>query len=237
LTIRNWNASGDNNRQFQGYQLTPSISAVLWDLDGTLIDTAPLHWQAWNETLEKENFHLDYNVFLSCFGMRNDAIIPMWLGPQVIAADITRIAEAKETRFRELLDILPLSLLPGVIDWLVRLQQQGWRQAIATMAPRLNLEKMIQKAGIEQYLDAFATAEDVARGKPEPDIFLTAAARLGVPPSNCVVIEDAPAGIEAARRAGMRSIGVGQAVLSGSADLIISSLDLLPEDAFHHLLV
>jgi len=216
--------------------LTNSPSAVLWDLDGTLIDTAPIHWQAWKEILVHENYALSREVFASCFGMRNDTIIPMWLGPQVSAADITRIADAKETRFRELLEVLPLQLMPGVLDWLARLHQQGWRQAIATMAPRPNLDQMVRQAGIAKYLDAFATAEDVARGKPEPDIFLTAAARLGVPPSRCIVVEDAPAGVEAARRAGMRSISVGPAVPPGSADLAISSLDRLPEDAFHRLL-
>lgn len=220
----------------KGISLNQIIKAVLWDLDGTLIDTAPIHWQAWSETLKKENFTLDREVFLSSFGMRNDTIVPMWLGPQVTPADVARISDAKEIRFRELLSILPLQLMPGVEDWLAHLQQQGWRQAVATMAPRPNLEKMIKQAGIEKYMDAYATAEDVLHGKPEPDIFLTAAARLNVPPSHCIVVEDAPAGVEAARRAGMRSIGVGPTVPPGSADLQTPSLDLLPEDAFHRLL-
>ncbi len=213
-----------------------SSKAVLWDLDGTLIDTAPIHWQAWRETLARENYSLSRDVFLTSFGMRNDTIIPLWLGPQVTAADIDRIANAKEIRFRQLLDELPVQLLPGAREWLERLHRQGWRQAVATMAPRPNLEMMVQKAGIGPYLDAFATAEDVARGKPNPDIFLTAAERLGIPPARCVVVEDAPAGVEAARRAGMRSIGVGSSVLPGSADLAIPSLNELPEDAFQRLL-
>ncbi len=213
-------------------QTTP---AVLWDLDGTLIDTAPFHWRAWNETLAKENFDLSWEVFISSFGMRNDSIIPMWLGPQTSAADIARIAEAKENRFRELLGALPLQLLPGVEEWLARLQAQGWRQAIATMAPRENLERMVQLANIGQYLDAAAAAEDVDRGKPEPDIFLAAADRLGVPPARCVVVEDAPAGVEAARRAGMHSIGVGASILPGMAERRVASLVELPEDAFERM--
>jgi beta-phosphoglucomutase len=216
--------------------LTHLPCAVLWDLDGTLIDTAPVHWQAWREILVHENYSLSRENFLNCFGMRNDAIVPMWLGSQVTADDITRIADTKEIRFRELLEVLPLPLLPGVNDWLARLQQQGWRQAIATMAPRANLEKMIRQTGIDKYLDASAAAEDVARGKPEPDIFLTAAARLNVSPARCIVVEDAPAGVEAARRAGMRAIGVGAAISPGSADLAVPSLDHLPEDAFEKLI-
>jgi beta-phosphoglucomutase family hydrolase len=216
--------------------LNHSNKAVLWDLDGTLIDTGPIHWQAWHETLARENYSLSREEFLSTFGMRNDTIIPLWLGSQITQADIDRIADAKEIRFRQLLEELPMQLLPGVRDWLSRLQQQGWRQAIGTMAPRANLVQMIHQAGIEGYLDACASAEDVARGKPEPDIYLTAAARLEVPPARCIVVEDAPAGVEAARRAGMRSIGVGAAIPIGAADLVISSLDQLPEDGFQRLL-
>ncbi len=209
--------------------------AVLWDLDGTIIDTAPAHWQAWKETLVRENFDLRWDVFISSFGMRNDSIIPMWLGPQISAADIERIGEAKEIRFRELISIIPLQLLPGVKEWLARLQSQGWRQAIATMAPRQNLERMVQLANIGPYLDAFATAEDVNRGKPEPDIFLAAAGRLGVPPARCVVVEDAPAGVEAARRAGMHSIGVGASIQPGMAERMVASLLDLPDDAFEQM--
>lgn len=213
-----------------------SPRAVLWDLDGTLIDTGPIHWPAWRETMAREGYDLTREVFLSCFGMRNDTTIRIWLGPQVTQQDIDRIAGAKEIRFRELLEALPLQVLPGAEDWLPRLQSQGWRQAIATMAPRLNVEKMVKITGIDRYLDASAAAEDVARGKPDPDIFLTAAARLGVPPSRCIVVEDAPAGIEAARRAGMRSIGVGAGIPPGLADLTVPSLLDLPEDTFDQLL-
>jgi beta-phosphoglucomutase len=212
------------------------LRAVLWDLDGTLIDTAPIHWQSWHEILSGEGYDLTREVFLSCFGMRNDAILPMWLGPQVTPRDIDRIASAKEIRFRELLDVLPLQVLPGVEQWLPRLRAQGWRQAIATMAPRLNLEKMVRLTGIEKYITAAAAAEDVSRGKPDPDIFLTAAARLGVPPAACIVVEDAPAGIEAARRAGMRAIGVGTSLAPGAADLTVPTLTALPPDAFEKLL-
>ncbi len=216
---------------------SPSPRAILWDLDGTLIDTGPIHWPAWRETMAGEGYELTREVFLSCFGMRNDTTIRIWLGPQVTQQDIDRIAGAKEIRFRELLEALPLQVLPGAKDWLSRLRAQGWSQAIATMAPRLNVEKMVKITGIDRYIDASAAAEDVARGKPDPDIFLTAAARLGVPPSRCIVVEDAPAGIEAARRAGMRSIGVGAGIPPGLADLTVPSLLDLPEDAFDQLLI
>ncbi len=215
--------------------LNSFLYAVLWDLDGTLIDTGPIHWQAWRETLAGEGYHLAWEVFLSSFGMRNDTILPMWLGPQITPQEIERIASAKEIRFRELLGVLPLPLLPGVAQWLPRLHAQGWRQAIATMAPRLNLEKIVQITGIDRFMDAYATAEDVSRGKPAPDIFLIAADRLGVPPAACIVVEDAPAGIAAARRAGMRAVGVG--VSLPTADLTVPSLLDLPEDAFSRLLV
>jgi beta-phosphoglucomutase len=121
------------------------------------------------------------------------------------------------------------------MQWLARLQRQSWRQAIATMAPRANLEVMVRMAGIQPYLDATVTAEDVARGKPEPDVFLAAADRLHIPPARCVVVEDAPAGVEAAHRAGMRAVGVGVKILPGTADRVVQSLTELPEDAFRQL--
>jgi beta-phosphoglucomutase len=115
-----------------------------------------------------------------------------------------------------------------------RLRHSGWRQAIASSAPRANVTVMLEAVGIADLIDAVVSAEDVMRGKPEPDVFLAAAERLRVPPARCVVVEDAAAGIEAARRGGMASIGVSRhGQLSG--DVNVRSLLELDPEAFDRL--
>ena len=126
--------------------------------------------------------------------------------------------------------------LRGAADWVRRLHDDGWHQAIASSAPKLNVELMARVLGLSDHMDALISAEDVRVGKPDPEVFLTAAAALGVPPERCVVVEDAAAGIEGARRAGMRSIGVGGDATS-EATISVQSLDRLPADALERLIV
>jgi beta-phosphoglucomutase len=209
--------------------------AVLWDLDGTLVDSEEFHWLSWRDTMRPEGVELTYAQFLASFGQRNDRIVPGWLGPGVDAARIRRIGEDKEAEYRRLAEAHGLTPLPGAREWLSRLHATGWKQSIASSAPRINVEMMLRVAGLERFFDAVVSAEDVTIGKPDPQVFLKAAEMLGVAPSRSVVVEDAAAGIEAARRAGMRSIGVtknGQL----AADLFVRSLAELPPDAFDRLL-
>ena len=146
-----------------------------------------------------------------------------------------RIGEAKESRYRELLRSGSLTPLPGAAEWVSRLAAAGWRQAIASSAPRANIEVMVATLDLRGSIDAWVGAEDVSRGKPDPEVFLKAARALSLPIEGCVVVEDAEAGIEAAKRAGMKCIGVGDGSI-GAADLVVSSLDRLPADAFAGLL-
>jgi HAD superfamily hydrolase (TIGR01509 family) len=221
------------SRQILPGSINPNARAVLWDLDGTLIDTAPLHWQAWRETLPGSAAgRLSWAALLPTFGLRNDTLIPMWLGTDSSAGEIQTISERKEERYRVLLGSVPIQLFPGAEYWLSRLPALGWRQAIASMTSRQNMEVILRTLGIGQYLDAVVTAEDVEHGKPEPDVFLAAADRLKVPIARCIVIEDSPAGVEAARRAGMRVIGVGPAVQAEAVDQKIARLIDLREDCF-----
>jgi HAD superfamily hydrolase (TIGR01509 family) len=211
------------------------LSAALWDLDGTIVDTAPIHWLAWRDTLADEGRTLTYERFATTFGLRNDQTLPVLLGAEVSGAEIARIGDAKETRFRERVAAQPPVVLPGALHWLAALRSAGWRQALATMAPRPNLEVIVNSLGLGAYFDAAVASEDVERGKPDPQVFLLAAQRLGVPPGRCVVVEDSTAGVEAARRAGMRCIGVSRNHSSMTADLLVSALDELAPDAFVRL--
>ena len=215
--------------------MTARARAVLWDLDGTLVDSGDYHWRSWRDTMRGEGIELTYQQFLDSFGQRNDRILASWLGAGVDPARVARIGDAKEALYRELARREGLVALPGATEWVTRLHGRGWRQAIASSAPRANVEVMIEVVGIRQLIDAFVSAEDVTRGKPDPDVFLAAATRLGVPPDGCIVVEDAAAGVEAARRAGMRCIGVN-AGTALDADVFVRSLADLPAETFETML-
>ena len=209
--------------------------AVLWDLDGTLIDSEEYHWQSWLEVMAAEGVTLTRERFLASFGQRNDRILADWLGPGASPERIARVADAKESAYRRLMRAGGLEWLPGVTLWTGRLRQAGWKQAIASSAPRENIEAVLDVLEAADQFDAVVSAEDVRAGKPAPDVFLAAASRLGLSSHRCVVVEDAPAGIEAARRAGMRSIGIRGAAGAGP-DVAAASLADLPDGTFEDML-
>lgn len=210
--------------------------AVLWDLDGTLADSEEFHWRAWRDTMAAEGAPITREQFLATFGWRNDAIIPHWLGTGVSAERIERLGEAKEINYRNLVRAGGLAASPGAEEWLKRLQGEGWKQGVASSAPRSNIDVMLEALGLSGCFQAIVSAEDVQRGKPDPEVFLLAAQRVGTVPARSIVVEDAAAGIEAARRAGMRSIGVKRGGTPLGADLEVTSLAALPLDAFAGLL-
>jgi beta-phosphoglucomutase len=211
------------------------IRAVLWDLDGTLVDSEQYHWLAWRDSMAAEGVTLSRDQFLKTFGMRNDAVVPQWI-PGATTERIERIANAKEQLYRRLVRGGGLVPLPGAAEWTQRLAADGWRQAIASSSPRENIDAVLAVIGLASVFQAVVSAEDVTLGKPDPQVFLTAAARLGSAPARSIVVEDAAAGIEAARRAGMPSIGVSRHGPPLPADLAIASLANLPPDAFLRLL-
>ena len=211
------------------------LAAVLWDLDGTLADSGDYHWRAWRDTLRDEGVALTYQQFLDSFGQKNDRILTGWLGAATPMERIARIGDDKEALYRRIARDEGLVPLPGAANWVMRLRAAGWKQAIASSAPRANVEVMLDAIGLTREFDAVVSAEDVTRGKPDPQVFLRAAERLGVTPAHCVVVEDAAAGIEAAQRAGMRTIGVNpRGPLD--ADVYVRSLTDLSDDAFVRLL-
>ncbi len=193
--------------------------AVLWDMDGTLIDSEEFHWISWRDTMAKEGITITHEQFLASFGQRNDSIIPRWLGAASTPERIERIANAKEELYRRLVRRNGISPLPGVAIWVHRLHEQGWLQAVASSAPRANIEVVLEALAATHSFQAIVSAEDVNKGKPDPEVYLTAASRVGVSPDRCIVVEDAIAGIEGARRAGMRSIGVSHNGQDLGADL------------------
>ena len=210
--------------------------AVLWDLDGTLVASEEYHWRAWRGAAAAEGIALTYQQFLETFGMKNDLILRRWLGEDVSAARAERIADAKEEEYRQLARSEGLQPLPGAAEWVARLHEDGWKQAIASSAPRANVEVVMEALRFDRFMNAIVAAEDTTRSKPEPDVFLEAARRVGIPTDHCIVVEDAAAGIAAARAAGMKSVGVSRHVTLPGADVFATSLQDLPSDTFTRLL-
>jgi beta-phosphoglucomutase family hydrolase len=212
-----------------------STRAVLWDMDGTLIDSEKLHWVSWRSTLADEGIAITRGQFLASFGQRNDSIVPRWLGTAATPERIEKIANAKEELYRQLVRRDGISPLPGVAHWLHRLHKEGWLQAIASAAPRANIDAVLEALSVTEVFQGIVSAEDVRRGKPDPEVYLTAASRVGASPDRCIVVEDAVAGVQGARSAGMRSIGVSHHGAPLPADVVVRSLEFLSPDAFEDL--
>lgn len=211
------------------------MKAVLWDLDGTLVDSGELHWVAWRGAMAAEGVHITREMFEATFGWKNDPILRKWLGDDASEDRKLAIADGKERAYREALRQAGLAPLPGAREWVERLHADGWRQAICSSAPRANIEAVLEVIDLDHDFEVIVAAEDVTLGKPDPQVFLTGARKLGVVPSRAIVVEDAEAGVEAARRAGMKSIGVNPRTPL-AADLAIRSLEELTDASWASLL-
>ncbi len=211
--------------------------AAIWDMDGVLVDTGQAHYQSWVEALAKRGVSLPYEEFSSTFGMNNQSILKMWLGADTPQSEIDRVGDEKESIFRRLV-VGRIQPLPGVAALLEGLRRAGFRQAVASSAPQANIDALLDTTRLRPLFDAVVSAA-LLPGKPDPAVFLEAAARLGVPPAQCVVVEDAVAGVEGARRAGMRCIAVtttNPAARLAAADLVVDSLEQVSAETFAGLL-
>jgi HAD superfamily hydrolase (TIGR01509 family) len=216
---------------------TPAGAGVLWDLDGTIVDTGAFHYRSWAEVLPEFGIPFDRDTFQRTFGMNNAGVLSVFMGCAPDADLAETISERKEVAFRDLLRG-QVRALPGVLDWLARLQRWGVPQAIASSAPPANIDVMLEELGIRSYFTATIAGANLP-SKPDPAVFLQAAVALSVPPRRCVVMEDAVAGVEAARRAGMRCVAVtttNPPEALRAADIVIAGFDQLGEDTFRSLL-
>jgi beta-phosphoglucomutase family hydrolase len=201
--------------------------AVIWDMDGVIADTAPYHLIAWQQVFTKRGVSFTEEDFKRNFGQRNDTIIRNTLGEDISLSEINAIAREKEENFRRIVEqnIRPL---PGAIKLIKSLAEHGFKTAVASSAPIENIQLILGGLGISNYFQHFVSGREVTEGKPSPQGFLLAAQKLGVQPENCIVIEDAVAGVTAARRAGMHCLAVTNTHPRQSligADLIIDSLE------------
>jgi HAD superfamily hydrolase (TIGR01509 family) len=182
-----------------------SAHALIFDCDGTLADTMPAHYVAWTATLARHGLTFPEDRFYALGGMPSHRIIAMLAHEQGVAADADAIAAEKEDEFLKHLDAV--REVPEVVA--VARAHRGRRpMAVASGGFRPVIGRILMQLGMAEWFDAVVTAEDTARYKPEPDVFLEAARRLRVAPAGCVVYEDTDLGLEAARRAGMRGIDI-----------------------------
>lgn len=205
--------------------MSNSIQAVIWDLDGVIIDSAQEHRLAWQRLAREEGVPFTDTDFWATFGKRNDDIIAIQWG-SLPPQRVKLLADRKENYFRELIR-KTAAPLPGSIELMRGLHEAGFRQALASSAPIENIQLISDALGLERYLTALVSGETVPHGKPAPDIFLKAAQALDIEPPYCLVIEDAVAGVQAAHAAGMRCISVaGNRDLPGlrQAELMVKSL-------------
>jgi beta-phosphoglucomutase family hydrolase len=197
--------SADNSIMIGGR----AIRGVIFDMDGVVADTFAAHQEAWGAFLKREGFTEDPAVFLRrTFGQGNPQILRSLYGDHITADFIDQKAVEKESLFVAICREGHVRPVAGVREFLSRLKARGLRLAVGTSAPRMNLVAILEAFNMEDVFDVLVSCEDVEHAKPAPDIFLCACERLQLPPTDCVVFEDSVHGLEAARAAGCRVVGI-----------------------------
>jgi beta-phosphoglucomutase family hydrolase len=210
--------------------MTDKRIGAIFDWDGVVIDSSSHHEKSWERLAAETGFVLPPDHFKKGFGMKNTFIIPELLKWAEAPEDVHRLSLRKEELYRELVVEHGIAPLPGVTQWLDELRRYGIPCAIGSSTERRNIDTILNVLGIGHYFSAVVSADDVSHGKPDPEVFLTAAQRIGCDPAYCVVFEDALVGIEAAHRGGMKAVGVATTnpiELLSAADLAVHRLDEL----------
>jgi beta-phosphoglucomutase len=210
--------------------MTNDQAAIIWDVDGTLVDTAELHFDSWVKLAAELGKPFTRADFAATFGRRNPEIIRLLFGDNS-DVQVAELGERKERYYRTEA-ARGVSLLPGVRPLLEDFARRGIRQAIGSSAPRDNLDLILDLTGSRQFFQGVVAMEDTQRGKPDPQVFLVAAARLGAEPARCIVFEDAVAGVQAAKAGGMKCVAVRfvghhseESLRAAGADLIVPTFE------------
>jgi len=209
------------------------MNGVIFDWDGVVIDSSALHERSWEMLASEIGKPLPAGHFKAGFGKKNQEIIPNLLRWSSDPLEIVRLGDRKEELYRELIREEGVCVLPGARELLAALKEAGLRRSVGSSTPRSNLDAIFAATGLDVFFDAVVCGDDVKHGKPAPDVFLLAAERLALPPADCLVIEDAHVGIEAAHRAGMRVLAVATthplAELSDADAAIASLAEVTPD--------
>jgi beta-phosphoglucomutase len=209
------------------------IKAVLFDLDGVLVSTDEYHYRSWIKLSKDEGFdffdHEFNHKFRGVARMKCIDIITEASGRKYSKEQKHELAERKNRYFIESLkSVTQNELLPGSLNALRELKKRDIRIAVASNSR--NAEMIVKQVGIEHYLDAMVDGHQIENSKPDPEVFLLAAKKVGVSPANCLVVEDALTGIEAAHRAGMKALGIGTKDRLQNAEIVIPNLAAMSVD-------
>ena len=203
------------------------LEAVVWDLDGVIADTAAYHYRAWRDVFKKRGVAYSLAAFMPYFGRRHDTIIRAVLGDRLPQEELDAITEEKQSNYRRHVAD-HIKGLPGAVALINALNDHNIRQAIASSAVPENIDLIIRGLGIAGCFQAIVHGMEANEGKPSPQIFLLAAEKLKAKPAGCLVIEDAIAGVAAAKNAGMRCLAVTNSHPEEklkAADLVVESLE------------
>jgi beta-phosphoglucomutase family hydrolase len=207
----------------------PTFKAVLWDMDGVIADTWLYHFSAWQDVFPKRGYTFTKEEFMRHFGQRADTIIRYVMGKNIPQDEANIVLKEKEEAYRRRV-VNNIKPLPGALELIQLIHNQGIKMAIASSAPIENITIIINRLGVSKYIQAIASGKEVNEGKPSPEIYLLAAKKLGIAPADCIVFEDAVAGVAGAKKAGMKCVAVTNSHPRnslGEADLIVDSLEEL----------
>lgn len=206
---------------------------AIFDWDGVVIDSSAAHEESWERLAKEESRYLPPDHFKKGFGKKNQVIIPEMLQWTQDKDEIQRLGDRKEELYREIIKERGIEALPGVVELLEFFQRKTIPCVVGSSTPRLNIETIMNVIGLQGFFAGIIAAEDVDRGKPDPDVFLQGAALIERAPERCVVFEDAHHGIEAAQAGGMKCVGVATThpieTLKG-AHIRVKRLDELDRD-------
>jgi beta-phosphoglucomutase len=179
---------------------------VIFDMDGVLVDSAASHLESWRRLAEENDGTVTEQQFRATFGQQNRDIVPLLFGP-VSASRLKQLADRKEEMYRDLVGVNP-PIVQGAVALVQELHDAGVTLAVGSSGPRENVDLILQAMGVATIVPVVVSGDDVTRGKPDPQVFQLAIRRLGLPPDQCVVVEDAPVGVQAAKAAGARSVAL-----------------------------
>lgn len=207
-------------------------TAVIFDVDGVLVDSYDAHFKSWLKMFGEHGASFTEAEFRKTFGRTSHDIITALHGGNLTDDEIRTWDDRKEALYREIIT-KQFPAIDGAVELIHTLHETGFKLAVGSSGPPENIALTLQCLGRADLFDAVVTRVDVTRGKPDPQVFQIAAQRLGAKPDECIVVEDAPAGIEAANRAGMASVALCGTATRGElshAKLVVDSLrELIPE--------
>lgn len=202
------------------------FKAVIFDLDGVITDTAHYHYLAWQRLAESQGVHFDHAFNEQLKGIDRMGSLDLILASAArsyTAKEKLALADAKNQHYQQLIATMSSTdLLPGAVAALDTVRRAGLRIGLASVSK--NAFTVLERLGITDKFDYVVDAATIARGKPDPEIFLRAASELGVAPADCLGVEDAVAGVAAIKAAGMFALGIGHPFVLSEADVVITSL-------------